>query len=90
MDDRLSKYTQVLSLSLWINFNTKLHSICNFNGVNDSLIVSVKDKEEFLVQEKIENISKKSIERIDLELKPIINQLIHLKQTDEYHIEFGV
>jgi len=85
MNDRLNKYTQVLSLSLWINFNTKLKSICNFNGINDSLIISVKNNENYLIQEKIENISKKSVERIDFEFKPIINQLIHIKQTDEYH-----
>lgn len=75
---------QIFSLCLWLQFNTKLDTEIILYGKEDTMLVYVHNQNDILIDFKLEAITKKSIERINIEVKLLIVQLLELKNNNHY------
>ena len=75
---------QVFSLCLWLQTNTKLRTLMIMDGKNDVTSIEVYAGEKPIIDFKLEAFSKKSEERINIELKLIVTQLVELKNDKHF------
>ena len=84
MEEELPILKQAFSLCLWLQMNTKLETTIFLDGKIDVVEILVKHGEDTLVDFMLESFSKKSNERVILELNRLIAQLLVLKNTEHY------
>jgi hypothetical protein len=84
MEEELPMVKQLFNLCLWLQLNTKLVTSVILNGELDSIKVSILAGDKNIIDFTLESFSKKSEERINIELKLIISQLIELKKDEHF------
>lgn len=86
MEEDLPILKQVFNLCLWLQMNTKLESIITLDGKSDILDIKVFANEKKLIDFELVALTKKSGERVVIELKLIVAQLIELKNNKHYQL----
>lgn len=84
MEEDLPILKQVFNLLLWLEINTKLSMNLFLNGKEDFMEIKVYAGEKTIIDFTLESFSKKTEERINIELKLVIVQLIDLKNDKHF------
>jgi hypothetical protein len=82
--EELSIVKQSINLLLWLEMHTKLNINLTLNGKEDFMEIKVYASEKTIIDFKVEALSKKTEERINIELKLIVVQLIELKNDKHF------
>ena len=79
MDNTLSLFNQINSLSYWFLHQSNYRSNISFNAEKDEYFISVKKDKETLYTYCISMFSKKNRKYLEYELRSIVNQLLYFK-----------
>lgn len=72
---------QICNICIWFNVNTRMKATMMYDG--NSLHIELSENEVFILDKTIDNIVEKSEERLNLELKRLVEYLLMLKKEQE-------
>ena len=84
MQEELPIVKQVFNLCFWLQKNTKLNVMFSMDGSTDEINISIKAGEKEIIAFTLESFTKKSEERINIEFKLLVPQLIQLKNDEHF------
>jgi len=87
MEEYISTINQAFNLGLWIQLNTKLEVNLRMAGGLDFATLDIWNGKERIVEFELDSFSQKSKERVELELKRLIAQLLEIKNNTHYTLE---
>lgn len=79
-------FNQITNICIWLNNNSKIVANTIYDGEEGSLHIDLKENDETIYAHHIEGFKVKSEDRVNLEMKRLIEYLLNLKEEQNEHL----
>lgn len=76
-------FNQICNICIWLNNNTKVDANVIYDGKDGLFHIDISENNDAIYAHEIEGLNVKSEERINLEMKRLVEYLLNIKQEKE-------